>query len=265
MLRPFADLWRHHELIRAVLSRELSVRFKNSAFGWIWAVVAPLVMLGAYTVVFSRAIKLDTQQSASGDVPYAFSIFCGLIVFNFFAEVVVRSPMLLAESKHLIRRSIFPAQVLAWIAMGRAMVYMLIATMVLLAGRIFVNWTVDPVWLMIPFVFLPLALTMVGLSWILSTVGALTSDLNHLIIAVLPVFMFVTPVFYEMADVGGGASNWLYANPLTYIVEMLRAIVLRGEIPSLTQLAIAYGAALASIVIGYGLFMRKKMILVDII
>ncbi|MFN8828693.1 MAG: ABC transporter permease [Labrys sp. (in: a-proteobacteria)] len=265
MVQPFADLVRYHELIRAVLSRELSVRFKSSAFGWIWAIFAPLVMLAAYTVVFSHAIKLDTQQSATGQVPYAFSIFCGLIVFNFFAEIAVRSPLLLAESKHLIRRSIFPAQVLAWIAMGRAFVYMLIATGVLLVGRIVIGWTIDPLWLMIPVVFLPLALTMVGVSWVLSTIGALTSDLSHLIIAIMPVFMIVSPVFFEMTDVPADAAFWLYLNPLATFAEMLRDVALRGTMPSPVMLVGSYVAGLVILWLGHSLFMRKKMILVDII
>src|SRR5262249_32731605 len=107
LLQPFSDAWRHRELVRAILSRELAVRFRTSIFGWLLAVLAPLVMLALYTLVFSGALKIGGEQAGRGRFDYAFSIFVGLIVFNFFAEIAYRAPLLLAEHKHIIRRSIF--------------------------------------------------------------------------------------------------------------------------------------------------------------
>ena len=129
-------------MFRAILTRELQVRFRGSVFGWLWAVLAPLVMLALYTLVFAGALKVDASRGAGGPFDYAFSIFVGLIVFNLFAEIAYRSPLLLAEHKHIIRRSIFPPQILAWIAVARAFVYALIALAVLLAGLVAIAHTV---------------------------------------------------------------------------------------------------------------------------
>ena len=79
MLQPFADIWRQRELFRAILTRELQVRFRGSVFGWAWAVLAPLVMLSIYTLVFSGALKVGVAQDSGGRFGYAFSIFVGLI------------------------------------------------------------------------------------------------------------------------------------------------------------------------------------------
>lgn len=262
--KPFVDAWRHRELFRAILTRELQVRFRGSVFGWAWAILAPLAMLSVYTLVFSGALKLDAARTG-GRFDYAFSIFAGLIVFNFFAEIAYRSPLLLAEHKHIIRRSIFPPQILAWIAVARALVYAAIALAVLLAGQVLINHTAHWSWLALPFVLLPLCLTLLGVVWILSTIGALTSDLNHLIISIIPVAMFATPVFYEAGAVPEGWRWLLYCNPLTVIIEMLRAILLRGEAPGLSAYLGALAAGLALFYLGRTLFMRKKAILVDII
>ena len=162
MLQPFIDAWRHRELFRAVLTRELQVRFRGSIFGWLWAMLAPIVMLTLYTLVFSGALKVEAAQSGAGRFDYAFSIFVGLIVFNLFAEIAYRAPMLLAEHKHIIRRSIFPPQILAWIAVARALVYALIALAILLAGPILINHTIFAAWLTLPFILIPLCLTLLG-------------------------------------------------------------------------------------------------------
>jgi lipopolysaccharide transport system permease protein len=265
VLEPFVDFWRHRELFRAILTRELQVRFKTSVFGWLWAIVAPLVMLTLYTIVFSGALKVAAAEASGGPFAYAFSIFVGLIVFNLFAEIAYRAPLLLAEHKHIIRRSIFPPQILAWIAVARAFVYALIALAVLLAGLVLVAGTAYPAWLALPLILVPLALALLGIVWILSTIGALTGDLNHLIVSIIPVAMFATPVFYDAAAVPAAWRPVLYANPLTGFIEMLRAVLLRGEMPGLPAYGLSLAGALALFYLGRALFMRKKSILVDII
>jgi lipopolysaccharide transport system permease protein len=265
LLQPFIDAWRHRELVRAILTRELQVRFRNSVFGWLWAILAPLAMLTLYTFVFSGALKVDAARAAGGPFDYAFSIFVGLIVFNLFAEIAYRAPLLLAEHKHIIRRSIFPPQILAWIAVGRALVYALIALAVLVAGLLLLAHTVHASWLAVPFILLPLGLALLGIVWILSTIGALTGDLNHLIVSIIPAAMFATPVFYEASAVPARFRPLLYANPLTSFIEMLRGVLLRGEWPALGAYAASFAGALVLFYLGRTLFMRKKSILVDII
>ena len=265
MLQPFVDIWRQRELFRAILTRELQVRFRGSVFGWVWAILAPLAMLTVYTLVFSGALRLDAARKGASRFDYAFSIFVGLVVFNFFSEIAYRAPLLLAEHKHIIRRSIFPPQILAWIAVARGGVYMLVALSVLLAGQILINQSIHWSWLALPFVLMPLCLTLLGIVWILSTIGALTSDLNHLIISIIPVAMFATPVFYEASNVPESWRFLIYLNPLTGIIEMMRAIILRGEWPDALAYASSFVASMLIFYAGRTLFMRKKTILVDII
>jgi lipopolysaccharide transport system permease protein len=265
LLQPFVDIWRQRELFRAILTRELQVRFRGSVFGWVWAILAPLAMLTVYTLVFSGALRLDAARNEANRFDYAFSIFVGLVVFNFFSEIAYRAPLLLAEHKHIIRRSIFPPQILAWIAVARGGVYMLVALSVLLAGQILINQSIHWSWLALPFVLMPLCLTLLGIVWILSTIGALTSDLNHLIISIIPVAMFATPVFYEASNVPEGWRFLIYLNPLTGIIEMMRAIILRGEWPDALAYASSFVASMLIFYAGRTLFMRKKTILVDII
>jgi len=86
LLTPFANAWQYRELIRAVVRRELAVRFRGTILGWLWAIFGPLVMLTAYTVIFSHAVGVPASAKGGGFGSYALSIFAGLIVFNLFSE-----------------------------------------------------------------------------------------------------------------------------------------------------------------------------------
>src|ERR1700680_481070 len=93
---PFAKAWQYRELIRAILWRELNQRFRDSYFSWGWAIAAPLVMLGAYTVLFTNTLKISESASA-GVVQFLLVMFVGFLVFNLAAEVAYPAPGLLAE------------------------------------------------------------------------------------------------------------------------------------------------------------------------
>jgi lipopolysaccharide transport system permease protein len=96
-----------------VVRRELAVRFRGTILGWVWAIFGPLVMLTAYTVIFSHAVGVPASAKGGGVGSYALSIFTGLIVFNLFSELAYRAPGLLHEHAGVIKKSIFPSETLA--------------------------------------------------------------------------------------------------------------------------------------------------------
>ncbi|HEY8138271.1 MAG TPA: ABC transporter permease, partial [Methylocystis sp.] len=120
-IEPFERAWRHRELIRAVARREFLSRFRGSALGPAWAVLAPLIMMVTYTAVFS----ITVPQLAAGKsvTEYASGIFVGLIIFNLFSELAYRAPMLLHEHVNFVKKSIFPSETIAWTATIRAFTY----------------------------------------------------------------------------------------------------------------------------------------------
>ena len=115
------QMWHHQDLIQAILRREVSERFKGSAAGWVWAVVAPLLAIAVYTFAFTTNLQLPLPTARRATrVGYALFIFSGIIVFNFWSEMAFRSPMLLHEYAHFIKQTIFPSDMLAVISTLRA-------------------------------------------------------------------------------------------------------------------------------------------------
>src|SRR6201987_891329 len=200
--KPFRQMWRHRDLIQAILRREVAERFKGSVAGWVWAVVAPLLAIAVYTLVFSRTVKLPEGAvvTKNENTSYALFILSGIVVFNFWSEMAFRAPMLLHEYVHFIKQTIFPSDMLAVISTLRAPIYTVISVAVLMIFQVIVSGHLPWTWLLLPLIFIPFVPFLVGMSWFLCAIGAFTRDAGYLMINIVPLFMFATPVFYSQTQ-----------------------------------------------------------------
>jgi lipopolysaccharide transport system permease protein len=265
VLTPLERAWHFRELIRAVVRRELTVRFRGSMLGWLWAIFGPLLMLTVYTLIFSNAVGVRASLATHGVFSYAISIFAGLILFNLFSELAYRAPMLLHEHTTFIKKSIFPSETLAWTAAIRAVVYAAISFAVLLIFQLLLTHWIPVTFLLLPFVFIPFFLFLLGVSWFLMALGSFTRDVTHLMASVVPVMMFATPIFYSITDVPAHLQLLFKLNIVGDYIEMMRDLLLLGRLP---DLLVYTGTVLASLFIfafSYRFFMRYKAVFVDVI
>jgi len=264
--RPFLQMWHHRDLIQAILRREIAERFKGSVAGWVWAVVAPLLAIAVYSFAFTTSLQLPMADNTAGPrAGYALFIFSGIIVVNFWAEMAFRAPMLLHEYVHFIKQTIFPSDMLAVISTLRATLYTIISVAVMLIFQFAMvgslPWTV----LLIPFIFVPFMAFLIGMSWFLCAVGAFTRDAGYLMINIVPLFMFATPVFYPHDFLPSPWNIIIYANALTGYVEVMRDIVLLGVLPSWKVYAWTLFTSVFTFYFGYWFFDRYRNVIVDVI
>ena len=262
LAKPLLQMRYNREIILAILRRELASRFTGSAGGWLWAVAAPLFAIAVYTFAFTTKLQM-TFASDQGHTPitYALFIFAGLIVFNFFSEMAYRSPMLLHEYAHFIKQTIFPSDMLAVISTLRAAAYTGIGAIVMLiciaAVKGGLPWTV----IFVPLIFIPLAAFLMGLSWFLSAIGAFTRDAGYLMINIVPLFMFLTPVFFRPPP----GDILFHLNALTAYVEVMRDLVLTGVLPNPLVVLWMLATAIFTFYFGYWFFDRYRNVIVDVI
>jgi lipopolysaccharide transport system permease protein len=263
LIRPFERAWHHRELIRAVVRRELTSRFRDSLLGWVWAIFAPLAMLVVYTMIFSIATPVLAKSASIYD--YAAASFCGLILFNIFAELAARAPTLLHEHAQFIKKSIFPAETIAWTSTIRAMVYGAISFGTLLVVRLVtvhhIQWTV----LLVPFVIIPFMLFMLGVVWFLMALGAFTRDVSHLMVSIVPLLMFATPVFFTIDQLPQQYQFWVQLNPIGNYIAMLRDLVIYARLPSPLMYVASFVGGYAVFLFGYRFFNEYKTVIVDVI
>ena len=262
-LEPFTRAWRHRELIRAVARREFISRFRGSALGPAWAVLNPLFKMLTYTAVFSyTAPQLAAGKSVTD---YASVIFVGLILFDIFSEMAYRAPMLLHEHVGYVKKSIYPSETIAWTATIRHFTYGGIAFLVFLAFRVVTGGALHWTLLFAPFIFAPFAFFILGVVWFLMALGAFTRDVAHLMASIVPLLMFVTPVFYTLERVPPNIAPFLRLNPVGDFIEMLRDIAIDGRLPNpfgyVALVIVSYLVFLG----GYRFFMRYKSVIVDVI
>jgi homopolymeric O-antigen transport system permease protein len=266
LAEPFRKMIYNKEIVLAILRRELAARFTGSAGGWLWAVVAPLFAIAVYTFAFTTKLQMTfVGEQGQKPIVYALFIFTGLIIFNFFSEMAYRSPMLLHEYAHFIKQTIFPSDMLAVISTLRAAAYTGIGAIVMLiciaAVKGGLPWTV----VFMPLIFLPLAIFLMGLSWFLSAIGAFTRDAGYLMINVVPLFMFMTPVFFSHSQMWFPWNILIYGNALTAYVEVMRDLVLTGTLPNPLVILWMLATSIVTFYFGYWFFDRYRNVIVDVI
>jgi len=266
LAKPFLQMRYNREIVLAILRRELRSRFVGSAGGWLWAVAAPLFAISVYTFAFTTKLQMSfVGEQGQKPIAYALFIFAGLVVFNFFSEMAYRSPMLLHEYAHFIKQTIFPSDMLAVISTLRAAAFTAIGVVVLLicVGVVTggLHWTV----VFVPLVFLPLMAFLMGLAWFLCAIGAFTRDAGYLMINVVPLFMFMTPVFFTHTAMPPPWDILLYANALTSYVEVMRDIVLIGKLPNPLVILWMLATSIFTFYFGYWFFDRYRNVIVDVI
>jgi len=263
LLAPFQTLVRHRSTIQAFVRRDIRARYVNSVLGLSWAIIVPLTLLSLYTFVFSYVLKVrlgGTGTTAS----FAVYLFCGMLPWLAFAEGVTRSTSVVLEHAHLIKKVVFPSEILPVFAVLAALVSELVGLILLLAYVGVLQglaWTV----LALPVVLVLQVMLTVGLGWLLASVNVFLRDVGQVLGLAVTIAMFLTPIFYP-ADLVPARFRWLLAlNPLYHLVDAYRALVLDQRLPALSGLVMLAAVAVAAFVLGHWVFQRAKPAFVDVI
>jgi len=266
IVKPFMQTWHHRDVIVAILRREVRERFKGSAAGWMWAVIAPLLAITVYSFVFSTKLEFKLAAgTASPKVAYALFIFSGIVIFNFFSEMAFRAPMLLHEYSNFIKQTIFPSDMLAVISTMRATAYTSISLAVMLAFQLAVTGSLPWTVVLIPLAIIPYIAFLMGMSWFLCAIGAFTRDAGYLMINVVPLFMFLTPIFFPQGAIPAPYDILIYANALTGYLEVLRDFALWGKLPHPGVYGWTLFTSMSTFYFGYWFFDRYRNVIVDVI
>ena len=262
---PAVCLWRHRNLARRLVRRDIEARFRGTVLGKIWAVIAPLLMLGVYTFVFGVLIQPQWQAAVNDRFTVPLIYFSGLILFQFFLDVFSRAPALIRDNAVYVKKVVFPVEIFAWIVVGSALFRLLIGFAMLVGFHLLLKG-LPPVWLvMIPLFLAPLALISAGLVWFLAGLGTYVRDVSQVVQVLTPVMMFISPVFFPLSAIPEPTRSVLYANPLSFPIEAVRSVLFGGGFTNWSGLA-AY--ALGAVIVaglGYRFFMRVRPGFADVL
>ncbi|HNV58614.1 MAG TPA: ABC transporter permease [Rhodoferax sp.] len=249
---------RHAGLIGQLARREVHTRYRQSWLGTAWLVLTPLLMLVVYTLVFRHVFQVRWSPPGEGNLAFALRLYAGLAVFNFFAECVNRAPLLIVEQPHLVKKVVFPVEVLPWASVMAALAHLGIAAMALLGLRWLGMGTVPLSALALPLVWLPLLPLCLGLGWGLSAVGTFIRDIGQILSMAMTALVFMSPVFFPVDALPGGLRDWMWLNPLAPIMTQTRTVLLEGQWPDWSLCSLSFVASLAVAWAGAALFRRLR-------
>lgn len=234
-LAPFKALVSHRALLWQLLRREFVSRYRGSLIGLGYALLLPLLTLSAYAFLFFAVFKIRWASEESLNGPStALRIFAGIIVYQFFCEVLTKSPTSITNEPNLVKKVVFPLELLPAVGVAAAMTNMAVSLVLLIAATLVFEPRLEMnVW-MLPMFLVPLLPLLLGISWLLSALGVFVRDIPVFMIPLTTVLMLLSPVFYSVDALDKGWQSWVRLNPLTSAIETLRNSLFLGLPPDWT-------------------------------
>ena len=259
-------VFQNWHLVRIFTLRDALGRYRGSLLGLGWSFLNPLLMLAVYTFAFGRNEEGWAPPGAP-KAPAVLAIFCGMVTFAVFGEVLGRAPTLILGNPNYVKKVVFPLEILPVTVLGSALLHALIGFAILLLGQLTLGSGLHLAALCFPLVLVPLILLALGVGWWFAALGVYVRDLGQSIAVVTQVFFFLSPTVYpaSQASTSRATEVLLWANPLTTIIEGARATLLYGQPPPWLALGVVTIVAAALAMSGYAWFQKVREGFADVV
>lgn len=262
---PISALSEHRSLTLELAKREVLGRYRGASFGLLWSLLSPFLMLCIYTFAFGTVMGGRWPEIESGGASFSIVLFAGLIVHGFFAECLIRAPNLIVANPTFVKRVVFPLEILPWPMVLSALFHALMNVIVFVVLRLVMDqkfsWTI----VLLPVVMLPLVVLSLGVSWFLASLTVYLRDIVQVVGVLSMALLFLSSAMMPVHSVPEG-YRWVFvANPLTFIIDQARNVMLWDRMPDWTGLSIYLIVALAVMYMGRAWFMATKRGFADVL
>ena len=252
MLETLKEVFRYREMIYSMVRRDLRGRYKKSALGFLWTFINPLCQIVIYTVVFSVIMRAGIEK-------FYLYLIVAMIPWIFFSPSITGGSMSIVSQQDMVKKIYFPRLVLPISYVTSCFVNMLFCFVIIFLV-IFVSGTGIS---LVPLLFLPITMLLeyffaLGLAMIVSACTVYVRDLEHILGVITMAWIYLTPIMYTMDIVPERLRFVFYMNPMTYIVNLYRAILYYKTVPGLLDLGISFIVAFVAMVVGMLVFDRLQ-------
>ncbi len=215
----------YRNLVLAMALRELQIRYIGTFGGALWAVVHPLAMIVTYWFVFSVGFKIQPE----GNIPFVIYFVCGLVPWLTFQEVLTNSVGAITSSPHLVKKVVFPVELLPLVSALASLVthVALVCVLLVILAVNGMDWS----WTFLNAIYylVPMYLFALGLGWFVSAINVFSRDVSQILTVVLGLWFWVTPIVWSPQMVGTNYQHVLLLNPMYMIVDGFRNSFLHEE------------------------------------
>ncbi|MBE0460611.1 MAG: ABC transporter permease [Candidatus Aminicenantes bacterium] len=265
MLRIFKrlkELYKYRALIQNLVSRELKARYRGTVFGFLWSFLNPLLLMIVYTVVFGFIIRPRDPAFEGSPWLYALFLFCGVLPWVWFSSSSLESANVLMVQGNLIKKLLFPAEVLPIVVVTSNLVHFLFGLPVLLIFVPILGKGFTPYLLFLPLVILVQFVFSLGFSLLISALTVHFKDIKDILANVLTFWFFASPIIYpvtfETIQKSKVLTLFLNLNPMTHIMQGYQNCVFYGTLIRWKKLGVTFLVALVLLFVGYYIFDRLR-------
>jgi len=248
------------ELLMNLTRREVKGRYSQSLFGAGWAVAQPLAMMAVFTLVFSRL-----GQMPSGGAPYPLFAFSALVPWFFFSNSVNSGTMSLVTYRNIVTKTYFPREIVPIAQVGSRLVDLAAASTLFALLLVYYDVVVGGWVALVPVFLLLLVLFTLGITLATSALNVFYRDVGPVVQIALQLWLYLTPVAYPLSAVPGDYRVLFLLNPLTGVVEGLRAVLVFGRAPEWEVVGVSAALIVSIFLAALLLFKRTDKYFADVI
>jgi homopolymeric O-antigen transport system permease protein len=255
MFHNLARLFRYRGLIQSLVARELKARYRGSVLGFFWSFINPLLLLTIYTLVF-KYVMPGTRTDVE---PYAVFMFCGILPWTWFASSLAESSNVLISGGNLIKKVLFPAEILPVVTVLANMIHFFLGLLILAAFLAYYRLPPHLTVLWLPLVVLVQLILTIAFALILSALTVHFRDIRDILSNLLTFWFFATPIIYPWFQAPPIAKRFLNLNPFTHLAVSYQEILFfRGDFGHLKWLLVLGAISVVFFLFAYFVFDRLR-------
>lgn len=250
----------YFELLKNLTRREVMGRYSQSLFGAGWAIAQPLATMAVFTLVFARLGKMPSDGA-----PYPLFAFAALVPWFFFSNSVTSGTASLVTYRNIVTKTYFPREIVPLAQVGSRLVDLTAASALFVLFLLYYHVGLSPWAGLVPLFVALLILFTLGVTFATSALNVFYRDVTPVVQISLQLWLYLTPVAYPLSAVDSKYRPFFLANPLTGVVEGLRAILVLGREPEWPVVGISAALIVAIFVAAVVLFKKTDKYFADVI
>lgn len=253
------ELWNYRELLTSFTLRDIKIRYKQTALGFLWAIIQPLFMMVIFTIIFGGFAKIP-----SDGIPYPLFTFAALLPWMLFSEGLARSTLSMVANASIITKVYFPRLIMPISGILSPLVDFAVSVSILILMMAYYGFvpTINVVFLPL-FILLALA-TSLGIGLWLSALNVKYRDFQYTVPFIIQLWMYASPVVYSASMIPESIRPLYGLNPMAGVIEGFRWALLGTEVPG-SMIFVSVGVVIVLLVSGMFYFRKMEQYYADII
>jgi lipopolysaccharide transport system permease protein len=262
ILTNLKELYKYRVLIQNLVVRELKARYRGTVLGFLWSFFNPLLLMIVYTAVFGLIINPRDPAFESNPMIYALYLFCGILPWHWFASSTLESANVLMINGNLIKKILFPAEVLPVVTVTSNMIHFFFGLPILFLFLLIMGRPLTPYALLLPVVVFVQYIFTLGFNLMISSLTVHFRDIKDILSNWLTFWFFATPIIYAMTfpsiQKSGALRLMLNLNPMTHIIQGYQYCLFYSSLFHWKRLGVTFLLSLILFAVGYMIFDRLR-------